>query len=61
MKLTDLRSLFRETSAYAGQEITVCGWVRNRRDSKVFGFIMLNDGSLQILLLLYMVKRKHLT
>ncbi len=45
MKLTDLRSLFRETSAYAGQEITVCGWVRNRRDSKVFGFIMLNDGS----------------
>ena len=45
MKLTDLRSLFREPAAFAGQEITVCGWVRNRRDSKVFGFIMLNDGS----------------
>ena len=45
MKLTDLSSLFREPAAYAGQEITVCGWVRNRRDSKVFGFIMLNDGS----------------
>ncbi|MBP5153998.1 MAG: asparagine--tRNA ligase [Lachnospiraceae bacterium] len=45
MKGIDLRSLFRDPGAYAGREVTVCGWVRNRRDSKVFGFIMLNDGT----------------
>lgn len=27
------------------QEVIVCGWVRNIRDSKVIGFIELNDGS----------------
>ena len=37
--------MFRNTSEYAGKEVTVCGWIRNIRDSKVFGFIELNDGS----------------
>ena len=27
------------------QEVFVCGWIRNIRDSKAFGFIELNDGS----------------
>ena len=30
-----------------GQEVTVCGWVRTKRESKGFAFIALNDGSSQ--------------
>jgi asparaginyl-tRNA synthetase len=30
-----------------GQAVTVCGWVRSRRESKGFAFIVLNDGSSQ--------------
>lgn len=30
-----------------GQDVTVCGWVRSRRESKGFAFIALNDGSSQ--------------
>ena len=43
--LVDLRELFRDPTAYDGRTITVCGWTRNRRNSKTFGFIMLNDGT----------------
>ena len=43
--LVDLRELFRDPAAYDGRTITVCGWTRNRRNSKTFGFIMLNDGT----------------
>ena len=45
MNLTDLRELFRDPEAYADKTLTVCGWTRNRRNSKTFGFIMLNDGT----------------
>ncbi|MBO4871861.1 MAG: asparagine--tRNA ligase [Lachnospiraceae bacterium] len=43
--LIELKKIFRDPAAYAGRRITVGGWVRNRRDSKTFGFIMLNDGT----------------
>jgi len=43
--LTDLRELFRDPAKFDGQSLTVCGWTRNRRNSKTFGFIMLNDGT----------------
>jgi len=45
INLTELKKLFRAPESFADQEITVGGWVRNRRGSKNFGFIMLNDGS----------------
>ena len=45
MELITVRELFKNTSAYAGKEIEVGGWVRNRRPSKQFGFIVLNDGT----------------
>ena len=45
MELISVRELFKNTEAYAGQTITVGGWVRNRRPSKQFGFIVLNDGT----------------
>lgn len=45
MKLTNVKTLYRETAAYGGKTVTIGGWVRTVRDSKVFGFIELNDGS----------------
>ena len=45
MELISVRELFKNTEAYAGQTVTVGGWVRNRRPSKQFGFIVLNDGT----------------
>ena len=45
MQRVEIKKLYRETKDYAGKEITVAGWIRNIRDSKVFGFIELNDGS----------------
>ena len=45
LKLLEMGKLFRDPAAFADQEVQVGGWVRNRRDSKTFGFIMLNDGT----------------
>ena len=45
MELISVRELFKNTAAYADKEVTVGGWVRNRRPSKQFGFIVLNDGT----------------
>ena len=45
MELISVRELFKNTEKYADQTVTVGGWVRNRRPSKQFGFIMLNDGT----------------
>ena len=45
MDLTELKKIFRDPAAYGGRDVTVGGWVRNNRDSKNFGFIMLNDGT----------------
>ena len=42
MKIKELYSSYADMD---GKEISVNGWVRNLRDSKVFGFIELNDGS----------------
>ena len=40
-----VKQLYRKTEDYAGQTVTVRGWVRNNRNSNAFGFIELNDGS----------------
>ncbi len=45
MELMTVRELFKNTEKYAGQEIEIGGWVRNKRPSKQFGFIVLNDGT----------------
>lgn len=45
MDLTTIKDLYRNTDQYTGQTITVGGWVRSIRDSKTFGFIVLNDGT----------------
>ena len=44
-KLTTVRELFRETDKFIDREIAVGGWVRSVRDSRTFGFMVINDGS----------------
>ena len=45
MQLITVRELFKNTEKYVDQEIEIGGWVRNKRPSKQFGFIVLNDGT----------------
>lgn len=45
MELTDIKELYRSREDYYGKEVTVGGWVRSNRDSKSFGFIVINDGT----------------
>lgn len=45
MELITIRELYRDKEKYIGKKITVGGWVRSIRDSKTFGFIVLNDGT----------------
>ena len=45
MELITVRELFRNTEKYADTDVTIGGWVRNRRGSKQFGFLSLNDGT----------------
>ena len=45
MELTSIRSLFRNKEEYIGKKVTTGGWIRSIRDSKTFGFIVLNDGT----------------
>lgn len=43
--LVSVREIFRNKEEYLDKEIKVGGWVRSIRDSKTFGFIVLNDGT----------------
>ena len=45
MNLTDIKDLYRKKETYINQKVTVGGWVRSIRDSKTFGFIVINDGT----------------
>ncbi len=45
MELTDIKELYRNRGEYIGREVTIGGWVRSNRDSKNFGFLMINDGT----------------
>ncbi len=45
MDLTDIRELYRNSGEYIDKELTIGGWVRSIRDSKTFGFIVVNDGT----------------
>ena len=45
MELLSVREIFRNKEEYLGKEIEIGGWVRSIRDSKTFGFIVLNDGT----------------
>ena len=45
MELTNIREIFRDKEQYADKTVTIGGWVRSNRNSKNFGFIVINDGT----------------
>ena len=45
MELITIRDIFKNKDKYIGKNVKVGGWVRSIRDSKTFGFIVLNDGT----------------
>ena len=45
MERIQIKEIFKNQKDYIGKEVSVCGWIRQIRDSKKLGFIELNDGS----------------
>ena len=45
MELITVKELYRNSSKYLDQKVKIGGWVRNLRDSKTFGFLVINDGT----------------
>ena len=45
MELTAIKELYRNREKYFDQEVTIGGWLRSKRDSKTFGFLVINDGT----------------
>lgn len=45
MNMTDIRDLYRNKEIYIDQTVTVGGWIRSVRNSKTFGFLVVNDGT----------------
>ncbi len=45
MELITIRELYSNKDAYIGKTVSVGGWVRSNRDSKTFGFVVVNDGT----------------
>lgn len=45
MELLSVKELFRNSKEYLGKEVKIGGWLRSKRDSKTFGFLVVNDGT----------------
>ena len=45
MELINIRDIFRNKEEYIGKEVEIGGWLRSIRDSKTFGFMVINDGT----------------
>ncbi len=45
MDLITIRQLYKNRSEYIGKKVKIGGWVRSNRDSKSFGFLVVNDGT----------------
>ena len=45
MELTNIREIFRNKDKFADKAVTIGGWVRSNRNTKNFGFIVVNDGT----------------
>lgn len=43
--MIDIRELHHNYKDYEGKRVTIGGWVRSIRDSKTFGFMVINDGT----------------
>ena len=44
-KLITVKELFKDPASFYDKEVTIGGWVRSVRNSKNFGFMVINDGS----------------
>lgn len=45
MDLVNIRDLYHKEEEYLNKEVTFGGWLRSKRDSKTFGFLVVNDGT----------------
>lgn len=45
MERTKISTLYAKSEELGGSDVKICGWVRTIRDSKVLGFMSVNDGS----------------
>jgi len=45
MDLITVRQIYKDKESLLNTQVTIGGWVRSLRDSKSFGFIVLNDGT----------------
>lgn len=45
MQRVAVRQLMRDSARYNGENVEISGWIRSNRSQKLFGFIMLNDGT----------------
>lgn len=43
--MINIRELYHSCKEYADKEVTIGGWLRSKRDSKTFGFLVVNDGT----------------
>ena len=43
--MINIKELYLNYKDYADKEVTIGGWLRSKRDSKTFGFLVVNDGT----------------
>ena len=43
--MINMKDLYCNYKDYADKEVTIGGWLRSKRDSKTFGFLVVNDGT----------------
>ncbi len=43
--MINIKDLYRNYKDYADKEVTIGGWLRSKRDTKTFGFLVINDGT----------------
>ena len=43
--MINIKELYRNYKDYENKEVTIGGWLRSKRDSKTFGFLVVNDGT----------------
>ena len=45
MQILTGRQIYKQYKEYNQKELSLCGWVRSNRDSRDFGFLVINDGT----------------
>jgi len=45
MQFTNIREIYHNLTNYTDREIEIGGWLKSKRDSKTFGFLIISDGT----------------